>query len=91
MLRGVNRYIIEISDFENEYFDKVLLFVNPDHSHLSYNDIKREGDRTVKLLSTVKPPSTKQKMSNVAVIRTVIAMIVGIAIGLVIKKLFSIL
>lgn len=31
MLRGVNKTIIEILETENQYFEKVILFVRPTH------------------------------------------------------------
>lgn len=31
MLRGVNKSIIEILETENQYFEKVILFVRPNH------------------------------------------------------------
>ena len=31
-MRGINRYIIEMNDPENKYFDKVVLYVKPEFS-----------------------------------------------------------
>ena len=47
MLRGINRYIIEINDTENIYFDKVILFVKPQYSDEELIKLEKEGRRII--------------------------------------------
>lgn len=47
MLRGTNKSIIEISETENKYFEKALLFVKPEFSNLSPERLSREAVRMV--------------------------------------------
>ena len=43
MIRGVNKNIIEISDTENAYFERAILFVRPDHDMKSSEHIRKQA------------------------------------------------
>lgn len=45
MLRGVNRSIIEISETESRYFEKILIFVKPEFGSLPPQKLNSEARR----------------------------------------------
>lgn len=45
MIKGVNKQIIEMKCTNSEYFDKVLLFVNPKNYGLSSDFLKRQAEK----------------------------------------------
>ena len=45
MLRGVNRSIIEISETESRYFEKILIFVKPEFGSLPPQKLNSEAKR----------------------------------------------
>ena len=47
MLRGTNRSIIEISETENKYFERALLFVKPEFVSLSPERLNKEAKRMI--------------------------------------------
>ena len=51
MLRGTNRSIIEISETENKYFERALLFVKPEFINLSPERLNREAKRMIGAIS----------------------------------------
>ena len=51
MLRGTNKSIIEISETENKYFERALLFVKPEFSNLSPERLNREAKRMIGTLT----------------------------------------
>lgn len=51
MLRGTNRSIIEISETENKYFERALLFVKPEFVSLSPERLNREAKRMIGALT----------------------------------------
>ena len=51
MLRGTNRSIIEISETENKYFEKILIFVKPEFGNLPPETLTKEANRMVGGLS----------------------------------------
>ncbi|MDO4743292.1 MAG: hypothetical protein Q4B04_04580 [bacterium] len=50
MLKGVNKRIIEVCETGNEYFEKVLLFVSPEHSNISESKLVKQAQRYVELI-----------------------------------------
>ena len=51
MLRGTNRSIIEISETENKYFERILIFVKPEFGNLPPERLTKEANRMVGGLS----------------------------------------
>ncbi len=51
MVKGVNKTVIEISCTDNGYFERAILFVSPEQSHISQKRLYSEADKYVKLLS----------------------------------------
>lgn len=45
MIKGINKQIIEIKCTNSEYFDKVLLFVNPKNYGLSSDFLRRQAEK----------------------------------------------
>lgn len=51
MLRGTNKSIIEISETENKYFEKAILFVKPEFVNLSPERLNKEAKRMIGTLT----------------------------------------
>ena len=47
MVRGVNKTVIEISNTDSGYFERAILFVNHEHSHLSQKRLNAEAEKYV--------------------------------------------
>lgn len=45
MIKGVNQCVVEIHATENEYFDKAILFVNPEKLIEEEGRLREEGKR----------------------------------------------
>ena len=54
MLKGVNRQVVEISQPESAYFEKVIFFVKPGFSEIGENKIRSSADELIK--SASPPP-----------------------------------
>ena len=61
MIRGVNKHIIEVSETENEYFERAILFVRPDMLHLNDAELRR---RATKLLIGMGQPGGSLKRAG---------------------------
>ena len=57
MLKGVNRQVVEISQPESVYFEKVIFFVKPEFSDISETKIRSSADELIKNASP--PPREK--------------------------------
>ncbi len=45
MVKGVNKSVIEINCTDNGYFERAILFVNPEYSYLSSKRIAAEAEK----------------------------------------------
>ena len=43
MIKGVNRQVVEISQTQCEYFEKVLFFIKPEYSAVSEGDLRERA------------------------------------------------
>lgn len=84
MLKGINKQIIEIKCAENEYFDKILLFVNANKNHLHPDILRKNAVDIASAITGDKMFSTNRKFNFAAVISTImgVAMLVLLLIAL---------
>ena len=47
MLKGVNRQVVEVSEPDSAYFEKVLFFVKPDCAYVSEKKLKGKADEMI--------------------------------------------
>ena len=59
MIKGVNRQVVEVSQPESAYFEKVLFFVKPEFYGLGESKLKSKADALLK--DSPQPPETKTK------------------------------
>ena len=55
MIKGVNRQIIEITQTENNYFEKAWLVIKPEYINTGAATLEKEAE---KYLKDLKPPHT---------------------------------
>lgn len=57
MIKGVNKQILEVTNTENPYFEKIIFFVKPEYKDADRKKIESEAKN---LASTIqKPPKTR--------------------------------
>lgn len=61
MLKGVNKQILEITNTESPYFEKIIFFVRPSSQSVSHERLKSEAEKISTTTST-KPP--RQRLSK---------------------------
>ncbi len=57
MVKGVSKQIVEVIHTENEYFEKAILFVNPEKFELENHELKEQADLFVNTYLTPKRSS----------------------------------
>lgn len=45
MIKGVNRQVVEITQVENDYFERILFFVKPEYSTISEHQLKERAQQ----------------------------------------------
>ncbi len=59
MLKGVNRQVVEVTETDSAYFEKVLFFVKPECSYVSEKKLKGKADEMI--AAAAKPPRESRK------------------------------
>ncbi len=63
MIKGVNRQVVEITQTQCEYFEKVLFFIKPEYSAVSEGDLKERA--TIIAQSAGMPPATRLRKNRI--------------------------
>lgn len=66
MIKGVNRQVLEVTNTDNPYFEKIIFFVKPEYSKTDREKLKKEAE----ILSNTaqKPPKTRKTKKEIAYI-----------------------
>lgn len=59
MIKGVNHTIIEVTDPQNRYFERALLFVRPQLTSVGHQHLQRQADHFVQTVGA--PPMAEEK------------------------------
>lgn len=85
MMKGVSKQILEVTNTENEYFDKIIFFVKEEHKSTDRKKLQKEAEAVAAV--TQKPP--KLRINRKKVIKTVISCaaftIIGFCISMLIR------
>ncbi len=76
MIKGVNRQIIEITQTENNYFEKAWLVIKPEYINAGANTLEKEAENYLKDL---KPPHSMR--SNKAIVFRILSLLSAAACG----------
>ncbi len=80
MLKGVNKQIIEITDTENLYIQKAILFVNPEKQTYDRDFLLCQGKKYVKDIKSEQAPPPKPEKAK-KLLPTLIKLSAGAALG----------
>ena len=75
MIKGVNRQVVEISQTQCEYLEKVLFFIKPEFSAVSEGDLKERA--TIIAQGVGMPPATRLKKNKIRFILSMSAAACG--------------
>ena len=77
MIKGINKQILEVTNTESPYFEKIIFFVRPTSSSVSESKLQEEAE---KLSQKIKKPP-KEKRSFRQYFSTGICMLLGLGAG----------
>ncbi|NLO46074.1 MAG: hypothetical protein GX107_06185 [Clostridiales bacterium] len=61
MIKGVNRQVVEITQTDCEYFERILYFVKPEYASVSEGKLR---DRAGMMSASGSPPPSKLRKSR---------------------------
>lgn len=80
MIKGVNRQVIEISQTQCEYFEKVVFFIKPEFSAVSDGDL-RERASAIAQSAGIPPASRLKRRRIMLLIKLAASACVGAAVS----------
>lgn len=57
MIKGVNKQILEVTNTENPYFEKIIFFIKPEYKNEDRKKLQKEAEALATI--TQKPPKAK--------------------------------
>ena len=84
MIKGVNRQVVEITQTDCEYFERILFLVKPEFSTVSEGKLR---ERASQMSSAGKPPATRVRRQ----VRNILSMIGAALAGAAVCALVQLL
>jgi hypothetical protein len=78
LIKGVNRQVVEITQTQCEYFERVLFFIKPEYSAVSEGDLRERA--SIIAQSAGMPPATGLKKTKLRFILSMSAAACGGAV-----------
>ncbi|MCM1114935.1 MAG: hypothetical protein NC397_05505 [Clostridium sp.] len=88
MIKGVNKQILEVTNTENPYFEKIIFFVKPEYQSADRKKLKKEAEALATI--TQKPPKIKVSKKQLlrVIINSVLFTLAGFALSFIINAVF---
>lgn len=80
MIKGVNKQVLEVTNTENPYFEKIIFFVKPEYVNGDREKLKKEARMLAK--SANKPPRARKTKREIRYIAIQSALCVGAGIAI---------
>lgn len=77
MIKGINKQILEVTNTESPYFEKIIFFVRPEAQRIDEHSLQKEAEKISKDMR--KPPKTKRTVKQIA--STLVYMLLGLGAG----------
>ena len=85
MIKGVNKQILEVTNPENPYFEKIIFFVKAEHGDTDREKLKKEAE-ALSLTAKIPPKIKLQKKQIIGfVIKSLLFTCAGLAISFIIN------
>ena len=87
MIKGVNKQILEVTNPESPYFEKIIFFVKPDGMRAEDEKLKAEAERFSN--NSFKPPKTRRTKKEL--ITTALCAVLGLGAGCALTVIMGII
>lgn len=85
MIKGINKQILEVTNTESPYFEKIIFFVRPSSQNMNEQKLKNEAEKISTQIK--KPPKAKKTFRQIAM--NGIYMLLGLGAGCALSFLLS--
>lgn len=87
MIKGVSKQVLEVTNPENPYFEKIVFFVKPQYEDKQRSELEKEAKALVK--QAKRPPKTKRTKKEIIrlSLRCGLCALAGVALTFLINTL----
>lgn len=75
MIKGVNKQVLEVTNTDNPYFERIIFFVKPEYGNEDRAKLKKEAESFAKTAG--KPPKSRRSKREICYIVTQCALCAG--------------
>lgn len=86
MIKGVNHQVVEVSETDCDYFERILFFVKPEYASVSEGKI-RERAGIIAGRTDKAPPTKVRGNRTTEILKIVLSVLGGLALGLVVSHI----
>lgn len=80
MIKGINKQILEVTNTDSPYFEKIIFFVRPEGQKINEGELKREAEKISTTLT--RPPKSKLTLRQRLSVFSYVTMGIGAGIAL---------
>lgn len=90
MLKGVNKQILEITNTESPYFERIIFFVRSSSPETDERKLRVEAEK-ISSSTAIKPPKTKPSKKQIisTICTTILSAMAGVGVVLIVSGLIS--
>lgn len=88
MIKGVNKYVIEVLETGNAYYDKALLFVNPEYANVERAVLEKEAKKVLKNMDTISSIKHRKKIFF-GILYLAGAVLIGLLFSIIFINIFA--
>lgn len=82
MIKGVNHQVVEVSETDCDYFERILFFVKPEYAGVSEGKI-RERAGIIAGRTDKAPPTRIKRSRTTEILKIVLSVLTGLTVGIV--------
>lgn len=88
MIKGVNKQILEVTNTENPYFERIIFFVKPEYKNTDRKMLQKEAETLASI--SQKPPKARVPKKRIfqLVSGSVLFTMAGFALSFIINTIF---
>lgn len=88
MMKGVNKQVLEVTNTENPYFEKIIFFVKPEYKSADRKMLQKQAEALATI--TQKPPKMRVSKRQIlrVVLYSVLFTVTGFALSFILNWIF---
>lgn len=88
MIKGVNKYVIEVLETGNSYYDRALLFIRPEYADVERTVLEKEAKKVLKNMDAISSVKHHKKILY-GILYLAGSVLIGLLFSIIFINLFA--